>query len=114
MKTSTELFELIKSLTKTEKRYFKLSASGFKKEDNNYLKLFNALDKQSEYDEKKIVAQFPEEKFIKELRVTKKYLYKLITRSLISYHEESSVNSKLKYYLRCAEVLFEKGLLIGA
>jgi hypothetical protein len=49
---SDQLFRLIKSLTTAEKRYFKIFASrhsiGGK---NEYVNLFDAIDKQSKYDE---------------------------------------------------------------
>jgi len=44
MKPSTELFDLIKSLSKSEKRFFKLSSS-LQTGDKNYLKIFDAIDK---------------------------------------------------------------------
>ena len=50
MKPSSELFNLIKSLTKSEKRFFKLSSS-LQSGEKNYLKIFDAIDEQDEYDE---------------------------------------------------------------
>ena len=47
MKPSDDLFELIKSLTKSEKRYFKIVTN--KKDNdspkNNYLRLFDEIEK---------------------------------------------------------------------
>ena len=48
MKASGDLFTLIKSLTQTEKRYFKLFSS-LQKGDKNYVKLFDAIDRQKTY-----------------------------------------------------------------
>ena len=45
------LFELIKSLSKSEKRYFKLFCSS-ESGKSNYLKLFDAIDKQEVYNER--------------------------------------------------------------
>ena len=50
MKPSTELFNLIKSLSKSEKRFFKLSSS-LQSGDKNYLKIFDYIEEQNEYDE---------------------------------------------------------------
>ena len=52
--TSTEkLFKLVKSLTKSEKRNFKLYANRNQGDGNlQFLKLFDALDKQSQLNEK--------------------------------------------------------------
>ena len=50
MKSKELLFELIHSLTKSEKRYFKVFTSSHK-EVNNYVKLFNAIHDQKKYNE---------------------------------------------------------------
>ena len=50
MKPSTELFSLIKSLSKSEKRFFKLN-SALQAGDKNYLKIFDFIEKQNKYDE---------------------------------------------------------------
>ena len=47
------LFHLTKSLSKSEKRYFKTSL-GEKTVNKNYVKLFNIINKQTEYDENEI------------------------------------------------------------
>src|SRR5690606_18709603 len=44
------LFELVRSLTKSEKRYFKLFAQ-MQGKDKKYLLLFDAIDRLEEYDE---------------------------------------------------------------
>ena len=54
MKTSDNLFKLVKSLSKSEKGYFKKYANfHVRNEQNNYTKIFDAIDNQKEYDEKK-------------------------------------------------------------
>jgi len=50
MKPSTELFELIKSLTASEKRHFKLNAS-LQKGNKNYIHIFEITDSQNVYDD---------------------------------------------------------------
>ena len=42
------LFQLVRSMTPPEKRYFRLFAQ---KESSVYLQLFRAIEKQKEYDE---------------------------------------------------------------
>ena len=55
-KNSDPVFQLIKSLTKAEKRYFKLFATRQKSaEDAKFIKLFDLIDKQKDYDEGKIL-----------------------------------------------------------
>ena len=59
-----ELFLLIKSLSRTEKRYFRMFAN-MNKGSANYLRLFDAIDKQEVYDEKTIKEEFQGETFVK-------------------------------------------------
>lgn len=112
MKASDNLFSLIKSLTKSEKRYFKIIASK-KSEDgksNNYLQLFNAIDKQEEYDEDKIIRQFSKATFIKHLPSEKNYLYFTILKALVLYHEGNLQFIELDEIRHCATILYNKGL----
>ena len=103
------LFVLIKSLSRNEKRYFKLfcrrETSG-----ENYLKLFEAIDKQNIYDEKRIKEKFKKEKFVRQLHVTKNYLQKMILKSLRNFHSGLSKDAELKELLRNIEILYNKEL----
>lgn len=112
MKPSDNLFNLIKSLTKSEKRYFKIIAS--KKSDegkgNNYLQLFNAIDKQDEYNEEKIIQQFAKSTFIKHLPSEKNYLYFNILKALVLFHEGNLGFIELDEIRHSATILYNKGL----
>lgn len=110
MKSSSELFQLIKSLNKSEKRYFKLHSS-LHGSDKKYIRLFEAIEKQKEYDERRIIKIFENEKFIRQLPVIKNYLYGLILKKLESYH--SCIDSDLYSYLHHIKILFEKGLYVS-
>lgn len=102
---SPSLFQLIRSLTQTEKRYLKLFLQNHVGgESEKYLGLFDAIEKQNEYDEQKL-RSFPH------LAVMKVRLEDTILRSLRDYHSEKSINTKLKAEIRSAEILFDKGLL---
>ncbi|RPI17258.1 MAG: hypothetical protein EHM58_10045 [Ignavibacteriae bacterium] len=94
MNPSQNLFYLIKSLSANEKRYFKMYCS-LQSGDKNYLRLFEAIDEISEYDETLIKEQFKKEKFIRQLTFTKNYLYNLIFKSLYSYYSKHSIESRL-------------------
>jgi pentatricopeptide repeat protein len=109
MKPSNELFDLIKSLTKSEKRFFKLSSS-LQSGDKNYLKIFDAIDKQDEYDEAAVKIGFKNETFIKHFPSEKNHLYKLILKSLRAYHSDNSVSSMLKQEIKNIEILYNKAL----
>jgi len=109
MKTpSSELYDLVKSLNQSEKRYFKLYAS-FNKESTFYVKLFDVIKKQEEYDEGIITKLFKERKFIN-FSVIKSNLYDLILKSMRSYHSSSSVEYKLNEMFLNAVFLHKKGL----
>jgi len=118
VKNSEDLFQLIKSLTRQEKRYFKLFASrNMIKDNNNYIKLFDAIEKQKQvatatprYDEKQIRESFANERFINNLPVTKFFLHKLILKSLRAYHAENSIDLQLKELLAYTEILYQKAL----
>ncbi|HMB64316.1 MAG TPA: hypothetical protein VKN36_14650 [Eudoraea sp.] len=103
------LFVLIKSLSKSEKRYFRLfctrEASG-----SNYLQLFDAIARQSVYDEKALKDQFKNKRFTRQLHVTKNYLGKLILKSLRNFHAGISRDAELKDVLRNIEILYNKEL----
>jgi hypothetical protein len=109
MAKKNELFKLIKSLSKSEKRYFRLfctrEASG-----NNYLRLFVIIEKQNAYNEKVIKEKFKGEKFTRQLHTTKNYLGKLILKSLRNFHAGISKDSELKDILRNIEILYNKEL----
>lgn len=109
MKASNELFDLIKSLSKSEKRFFKLSSS-LQSGEKNYLKIFDFVDKQKEYDEEEIKEAYRGEKFIKHFPSEKNHLYKLILKSLRSFHSDRTISSVLKQELKNIEILYKKAL----
>ena len=111
MKPSTELHDLIRSLTKSEKRFFKLHSS-LQSGDKNYLRIFDAIDRQKVYDEDDLKKQFAKETFIKHLPSEKNHLYKLILKSLRAYHAESSVSGILKQEIKNIEILYQKALYV--
>lgn len=109
MKPGIDIFELVKSLSKNEKRYFMMYAA-MQKGNKNYLKLFEEINKQTVYDEKAIKENLKKEKFIKHFAFTKHYLYELMIKSLISYKKESSADNRIHALIMECKILFEKGL----
>ncbi len=103
------LFSLIKSLTKPEKRYFRLFAARGSA-NKNYLLLFDFIAKQAECDDPAIKAHFKDMPFTKQLHVTKIYLNNLILKSLRNFHGKISKSAELKDLLRDIEILFRKEL----
>ena len=112
MKVSDDLFQLIKSLEKQEKRYFKLflSRSG-ERSSKNMVLLFDALEKQDGYDEAYIKNKFKDHTFSKQLHVAKNRLHKSILRSLELYHSENSLENTINRLMHQASILYRKGLV---
>ncbi|HEX8516442.1 MAG TPA: hypothetical protein VF868_09610 [Bacteroidia bacterium] len=109
MKTSDNLFKLIKSLSKSEKGYFKKYANfHVRNEQNNYTRIFDAIDLQKEYDEKKLLKKFRNERFINQFAVAKNYLYEMVLESLEAYHKNST--TEIRSILNRIEILVDKGL----
>ncbi len=106
------LFVLIKSLTKTEKRYIKIFASQHTiGKENNYIKLFDAIDAQKNYDEEKIKAKFKHSSFISRISSEKVYLYKLVLKALRVYHSANKGKMQVIAKLEEGGILWKKGLL---
>lgn len=111
MKQSDVLYDLIKSLTGNEKRFFKIYASRHVTSGkNNYVKLFEAIDKLTTYDDKKLKSKIKDASSSKHFSAEKNYLYNLILECLDIYHKDSSVDSLINKYVNIARILSEKRL----
>ncbi len=110
MEQSNHLFELIKSLSKSEKRYFKVRAGV----NNNYVKLFDALESTKIYDERIFKEKYSGEQFIKNLAYNKVYLYNELLRTLSLFHSGKTVESEIRELLSRYEFLLSKGLMLQA
>lgn len=107
MRTSDDLFQLVRSLTKTEKRHFKLHAS-FHKGDRQFIRLFDLVDSQPVYDEKAILEQFKGQKVLGNFSVAKAYLFDRILDSLESFHSNKTVDSQLRKMISQIRILITK------
>lgn len=102
------LFSLIRSMTKSEKRYFRL-ASGLQSGPKSYLVLFDFLDKAPTYDEhtvEKLNDLLPSNT----IEPARKHLHRMILRSLRLYDAEKDIESRLSNLLHEARILYNKGL----
>ena len=107
---SNEIVDLVKSLTKAEKRYFKLYASmGNVNEDAIYIHLFNYMDSTKKYSDEKALQKIPNAKH-RQLSNQKRYLYELLVESLTLFHAGKSVDSRLRLLLNEIELLYSKAL----
>jgi hypothetical protein len=111
MTPSKELFELIKSMNKAEKGYFKkyaqLHTAG---KQNNYLILFDAISLQKIYDEPKLIRQLQKKNLSQHLAYWKNYLYARILDALENYHSKLNVNIRIRSSINRAEILQARGL----
>ena len=107
----TNLHQLIQSLTKSEKRYFSLFAKRHAiAGENKYIKLFNEIEKQKTYNEKRVKQILNNQKIYTNLSAEKGYLKELILKSLKHFHERNFIDSILYDRLIQIEILYEKGL----
>jgi hypothetical protein len=111
MKPSNELHQLIRNLSMSEKRYFKIFSSRHViAGQNNYIRLFDAIERQEEYNEQKIKEQFEEETFITHLPSEKHYLYNHVLDSLNAFHKDRTFLTRYCNILMTIEILYHKGL----
>ncbi len=107
---SDTLFQLISSLEKSEKRHFKLYIKrSSSKEDLKIIRLFDALDKMTDYDEKILLKKLngiPKSR----LYNLKAHLYKQLLASLRLLKTTENTDLKLSEHLDNARLLYNKGL----
>jgi hypothetical protein len=111
-RSTDALFQLVKSLEKSEKRNFKLfSRRNSSADDLKTIQLFDALDKMNEYDEKQLLSK---SKSIKKQQLSniKANLYKQILASLRIIRDESNIDIQLHEQMDNARVLYNKGLYL--
>jgi|TARA_R110000868_G_scaffold81203_5_gene230064 hypothetical protein len=103
------LFVLIKSLSKSEKRQFKIFASRLETSSNTkFIELFTILDKSDTYDEKLILKSGVIKKV--QLSNLKSYLYKQILVSIRLNIPSQNVRYQLREQIDFATILYNKGL----
>jgi hypothetical protein len=111
MKPHDSLFLLIRSLTKSERRYFTLHADRHViGERNNYLRLFEAIAQQAEYDP----AALQKLSFVKHLSSEKNYLYQMILKAMRAYHAERNPIQEIWVALQNFDFLQQKGCYADA
>ena len=109
---SSKLYNLVKSLSGSEKRYFKIFVGTQSLKDNKYILLFDAIDAQDEFNEGalKMVVYGTMEIQSRKYSELKAYLYDLILKSLQAYDEKSSIGYRLKNMLKSVQALFRRSL----
>jgi len=103
------LFALVKSLNKSEKRQFKLYVGRLGvNSDSKFLNLFTVLDKLKKYDEVTILKATQIKK--KQLANVKAHLYKQLLISLKLNPSHQNIRFQIREQLDFASILYHKGL----
>lgn len=106
---------LIRSMTRAEKRYFKLYTSRHVVSGHsNHQTLFDAISLMEDYDEAALLKRFAAEAFVHRFPITKRRLYEAILASLDAFHAESSVDARLRRTLHQVELLYQRTLYADA
>jgi hypothetical protein len=111
-RSSDALFQLIKSLEKSEKRNFKLYITRNSSSlDLKSIQLFDALDKMDEYDEAQLLNK---NKNIRKAQLSnaKAHLYREILSSLRLIRHDDNIDIQLHEQLDYARILYNKGLYL--
>ena len=111
-RSTDALFQLVKSLEKSEKRNFKLYAKrNSATEDLKVVQLFDALDKMNDYNEKELLKKTKSVKK-QQLSNSKANLYKQILSSLRLIRDEANIDIHLHEQMDHARILYNKGLYL--
>jgi hypothetical protein len=109
-RSTDALFQLVKSLEKSEKRYFKLYVTrNTDAADLKIIQLFDVLDKMSSYDEKQLL-QKAKSITKQQLSNIKASLYKEILSSLRLIKDDENIDIQLHEQMDHARILYNKGL----
>jgi len=111
-RSTDTLFQLIKSLEKSEKRNFKLFVRrNTATDDLKFIQLFDALDKMNEYDEALLLKKTSSIRK-QQLSNIKAHLYKQILSSLRIIKDENNIDMLLHEQMDYARILYNKGLYL--
>ena len=107
-----QLISLISSLTKAEKRNFKLYVNRLQsKSDVKFVQLFDIVDKMKVWDDSIVFKKTPSIKK-SQLANLKRHLYKQILISLRLIHIQKNVDIQIREQIDFARILYGKGLYI--
>ncbi len=113
-KSTDHLYKLIKSLTTAEKRQFRMNMNrSSQKSGSLFMSLFDYIDKNPEYDERKLLKKVNGIKK-EQLSNLKSNLYKQLLSSLRQIHRNNSIEIQLSETIDYAQVLYNKGLYLAS
>ena len=101
------VFSLVHSLTKSEKRYFRMQTA-MQKGEKGYMALFEFLEKEIQLDDESYIQLrklFPGQS----IEPARKHLYQVLMKSLRQYESEKDIDTQLTNLLQDSRILFNKG-----
>jgi len=111
-RSTDALFQLVKSLEKSEKRNFKLFVKRISAaEDSKVVQLFDAMDKMNDYDEGILLKKTPGISK-QQLSNLKASLYKQVLSSLRMIKDQENIDLQLHEQMDHARILYNKGLYL--
>ena len=101
---------MVKSLSSAERRYFKLFINSKDAASNKYVRLFDAISANDQFDDEVLMrAVYGSEKVeTRKYSELKAYLYELVIKSLQAYDDTSSVDYRLKNQLLGVRTLYKR------
>jgi len=115
MKKGEVLFNLIKRLTKSEKRYFKrFTQLVGSKEEKDYLVVFELLEKQKEYKEKELRTKLKDLNVKRPIANIENYLLDKLLNSLTQYNRNKNLYISYWSELEKTHIMLQKGLYEAA
>lgn len=105
------LFRLIKSLSKPEKRHFRLYVNRtMGDQERKFIVLFDLLDKQEAYDHEQLLKKLPGKTTKSKLSNLKRHLLKQLLTSLRLTYINKLIDIEIREQLDFARILYSKGL----
>ncbi len=115
MKKGEVLFNLIKRLTKSEKRYFKrFTQLVGSKEEKDYLVVFELLERQKEYKEKELRTKLKDLNVKRPIANIENYLLDKLLNSLTQYNRNKNLYISYWSELEKTHIMLRKGLYEAA
>lgn len=102
------LFSLVNSMSKSEKRYFRLTTE-LQQGEKGYLTLFDFLESSKGFDDTlhtRLKKLFPGSS----IEPARKHLYHVLIRSLRQFNNDQDIESRLMTWLQDSRILYSKGL----
>jgi hypothetical protein len=105
---SEELHQLVRDMSKGEKRFFTLLHSHYDQDEpTNTLQLLTAIDSLEEWDESKLRKKHAGKSFLKFLPAEKQRLRQEIYDTLVIYQRNGPITFRIRNMLSQAEILFD-------